>query len=160
MAYRFSGRRNLTVALAYYRHRYEDLPSESQEEFQSRVRRTTKEQEEAAERRKREAIRRKEDREEQRVKGAVVVFYLSQRSSLSVNSERRAAEERQRTKASNKKAQAEVSRKIAESKARALLEQSQTIRSAVFAAARSGDAQKVKKGVYEDHVDAAGGEAS
>lgn len=76
MAYRFSGQHNLTVALAYYRHRYEDLPSESQEEFQSRVRRTTEEQEEAAERRKREAIRRKEDREEQRVKGAVVVSCL------------------------------------------------------------------------------------
>lgn len=58
----------------------------------------------------------------------------------------------------NKKAQAEVSRKIAESKAKALLEQSQAIRSAVFAAARNGDAQKVKKGIYEDHVDAAGGE--
>ena len=57
-----------------------------------------------------------------------------------------------------KKAQAEASRKSAENKAKAQLERSQTLRSAVFTAARAGDAQKVKKGVYEDHVDAAGGE--
>ena len=58
----------------------------------------------------------------------------------------------------NKKAQAEASRKSAETKAKAQHEQSQTLRSAVFAAARSGDSQKAKKGVYEDQVDAAGGE--
>ncbi|EKM55365.1 uncharacterized protein PHACADRAFT_95543, partial [Phanerochaete carnosa HHB-10118-sp] len=72
--------------------------------------------------------------------------------------ERKAAETRQKAKASNKKAQAEASRKSAESKAKALQERSQALRSAVFSAARSGDAQKVKKSVYEDHVDAAGGE--
>ena len=34
----------------------------------------------------------------------------------------------------------------------------QALRSATFAAARRGDAKQVKKGVYEDNVDAAGGE--
>lgn len=37
-------------------------------------------------------------------------------------------------------------------------QQVQTMRSAVFAAARRGDAAKVRKGVWEDGVDAAGGE--
>lgn len=73
--------------------------------------------------------------------------------------ERKAAEARQKAKASTKKAQAEASRKAAEDKARTLLERSQALRSAVFSAARRGDAEQVKKGVYEDHVDAAGGEA-
>lgn len=72
--------------------------------------------------------------------------------------ERKAAEERQKAKASKKKSQAEASRKTAESKVKAQLERSQNLRSAVFAAARNGDRKAVKKGVYEDHVDAAGGE--
>ena len=59
----------LTMVLAYYRHRYEDLPPESQEEFQARVRRATEDQERAAERRKQEDARRREQREEERAKG-------------------------------------------------------------------------------------------
>lgn len=77
---------------------------------------------------------------------------------LTMSLERKAAETRQKAKASNKKAQAEASRKTAETKAREQLERSQTLRSVVFAAARTGDSQKVMKGIYEDHVDAAGGE--
>ena len=65
---------------------------------------------------------------------------------------------RQKAKASTKKAQAEASRQSAENKARALQERSQTLRSAVFAAARAGESLEVQKGVWEDHVDAAGGE--
>lgn len=72
--------------------------------------------------------------------------------------ERREADERQRMKASAKKAEAETSRKNAEKKARALQEQLQTTRSKTFAAARRGDASAVRKGVWEDNVDAASGE--
>jgi hypothetical protein len=39
-----------------------------------------------------------------------------------------------------------------------MLRHSQTLRSAAFAAARSGNAEKVKKYIYEDELDAAGGE--
>lgn len=72
--------------------------------------------------------------------------------------ERQEAERRQKVKASNKKAQAEASRKTAETKARLQYERVQTLRSEVFAAARNGDAAKVKMGVWENNVDAAGGE--
>ena len=147
------------MCLAYYRHRYENLPPESQEEFQSRVRRATEEQEQAAERRKRESAQRREQRQEERAKGAAS-SHQPQYTMLIILSERKAAEARQKAKASNKKAKAEASRKTAETKAREQLERSQTLRSAVFAAARSGDAQNVKKGIYEDHVDAAGGEVA
>jgi hypothetical protein len=41
---------------------------------------------------------------------------------------------------------------------RKMLRHTQTLRSAAFAAARSGNAEKVKKCIYEDEVDAAGGE--
>lgn len=41
---------------------------------------------------------------------------------------------------------------------RTQLQRAQSLRSATFAAARAGDAEKVKSGVYEDNVDAAGGE--
>lgn len=61
-------------------------------------------------------------------------------------------------KASTKKAEAEASRKNAEKKARALQEQLQATRSKTFAAARRGDASAVRKGVWEDNVDAASGE--
>lgn len=72
--------------------------------------------------------------------------------------ERREAEKRQKIKKANKKGQAEASRKKAESAARTQQQRAQTLRSATFAAAHAGDAKQVKKGVYEDNVDAAGGE--
>ena len=72
--------------------------------------------------------------------------------------ERRKAEKRQKAKASNKKAQAEASRKNAESTARLQAQRVQVLRSEMFAAARSGDFPKVKRGIWEDDVDAAGGE--
>ena len=58
-----------------------------------------------------------------------------------------------------KKAQAEAQRSKAEATARTLQQQAQTKRSAVFSAARAGKQDKVKTGVWEDGVDAAGGEA-
>ena len=57
-----------------------------------------------------------------------------------------------------KKAEAEATRKAAEKKARSLQVQVQNLRSQIFAAARRKDAAAVKKGVYEDNVDASGGE--
>lgn len=152
----FQSHGKLTVVLAYYRHRYEEMPPESQEEFQSRVRRATEEQERAAERRRQEDAQRKEQREEQREKGMHCAGNCSQRTKSFL--ERMAAEVRQKAKASKKKSQAEALRKTAEKKAKAQLERSQDLRSAVFAAARNGDSKVVKKGIYEDQVDAAGGE--
>lgn len=73
-------------------------------------------------------------------------------------SERREAEQRQRVKNTEKKAKAEASRKSAEQRAQAQQQQQQVRRSEVFAAARRNDAAAVKKGVYEDDVDATGGE--
>lgn len=61
-------------------------------------------------------------------------------------------------KAFNKKAQDAASQKSAEQKARAQREHLQALRSEIFTAARCGDPEKVKKGVWEDNVDAAGGE--
>lgn len=72
--------------------------------------------------------------------------------------ERAAAEARQRVKVERKKTQAEFQRKKTEQTIRNGQQQAQELRSAVFAAARSGNAEKVKKGVWEDTVDAAGGE--
>lgn len=72
--------------------------------------------------------------------------------------ERREAEERQRMKALNKKAQAAASQRSAEQKARAQQEHLQMLRSDVFTAARRGDIEKVKKGIWEQNVDASGGE--
>lgn len=69
-----------------------------------------------------------------------------------------AADERKKTKKQNRKAQAEVQRQKAEQTAREQQCRVQLARSAVFGAARDGDAAKVKKGVWEDDVDAAGGE--
>ncbi|KAG6331579.1 hypothetical protein ID866_7511 [Astraeus odoratus] len=72
--------------------------------------------------------------------------------------ERKEAEERQRAKAASKKAEAEKRRQKAAETAEAQQQRAQTLRSATFAAARTGDAKLVKKGVWEDSVDPAGGE--
>lgn len=72
--------------------------------------------------------------------------------------ERKQAEERQKVKVAQKQAQAVASKKSAEEKARAREQQLQRLRSEVFAAARRGDSARVRKGVYEDNVDASSGE--
>ena len=72
--------------------------------------------------------------------------------------ERLEAEKRQKNKIEAKKARAEAVRKSSEEKAKLLLQEAQTMRSSVFAAARAGNAAKVKKGIWENAVDAAGGE--
>ncbi|PSR76042.1 hypothetical protein PHLCEN_2v8704 [Hermanssonia centrifuga] len=124
-------------------HRHQGIyegPPESAAQYEARLRLQREEQEEAEARRRREDAMRKAAQEEERAK------------------KRQEAEKRQKAKASNKKAQAEASRKAAEDKARAQREQAQALRSETFQAARNGDAAKVRKGVWEDSVDAAGGE--
>ncbi|KAI0093677.1 hypothetical protein BDY19DRAFT_989230 [Irpex rosettiformis] len=123
-----------------HRKQREEEVKETEEQYQSRVRRAREEQENAEERRKQEAAHRKARQEEERAK------------------ERCAAEQRQKQKASKKKAQAATSRKAAEDKVRTQRQRSQQLRSAVFAAARSGNTAAVKEGIWQDSVDAAGGE--
>lgn len=72
--------------------------------------------------------------------------------------ERKEAEDRQKAKAASKKAAAENQRMKAAQTAQAQQQRVQTLRSATFAAARAGNAVQVKKGVWEDEVDPAGGE--
>lgn len=137
-----------------------DEPPESAEEYAARIRRVREEQEAAEERRMQEEAFRKAEQERQRESGEcqfdIHLYYCTQVSTPP--KERLAAEERQKAKSSKKKAQAKASRQAAENKARAQKERLQTRRSAVFAAARKGDVTAVKKGVWEDEVDAAGGE--
>ncbi|KAF5389840.1 hypothetical protein D9757_003696 [Collybiopsis confluens] len=115
-------------------------PPETSEDRAERIRRAREEQEAAEARRKQEASVRKEQRERAR------------------QQERAEAEERQKAKKGEKKAKAKVQRQQAQDSARARREKIQTNRSAVFRAARQGDAAQVKKAVWEDNVDAAGGE--
>ncbi|RPD66089.1 hypothetical protein L226DRAFT_530222 [Lentinus tigrinus ALCF2SS1-7] len=124
----------------HHHHYHHDSPPESTEQYTARLRRQREEQEQAAERRAQEEASRKANQERERER------------------ERREAEKRQRAKASAKKAEAQASRKTAEQKARAQQEQVQALRSKVFEAARRKDTAAVKKGVYEDNVDASGGE--
>ncbi|KAL4251744.1 hypothetical protein ABKN59_004501 [Abortiporus biennis] len=124
----------------YYHSRKTDRPAESPREYEARIKRQREEQEAAAARRARQAEMRKARQAEEREK------------------EKRDAEARQQKKANERKAQFEASKKAAEDKAREQQERIQRLRSAVFASARRGDFEKVEKGVWEDNVDAAGGE--
>lgn len=77
---------------------------------------------------------------------------------LTILAERQAAADRREQKNLSKKEKAEADRKSAAKSARSKQEQLQTLRSSVFASARKGEAEKVKKGIWEGQVDAAGGE--
>ncbi|KAI0780983.1 hypothetical protein BD413DRAFT_608186 [Trametes elegans] len=136
------GKANRNASERYHhQHPFHDRPpAESTEQYTNRLRKAREEQERAAERREREEANRKVYLEKQRER------------------ERREAEERQRLKAFAKKSEAEVLRKNAEQQARSQQQQLQTLRSNVFAAARRKDFAAVKKGIWEDNVDAAGGE--
>lgn len=68
----------------------------------------------------------------------------------------KAAKNKQR--AENKDALEEAARLETERKRKEALERPQRTRCEVFAAARNGDSAAVRKGVWEDNVDAAGGE--
>ncbi|KAJ7510077.1 hypothetical protein B0H11DRAFT_1174946 [Mycena galericulata] len=120
--------------------RREHVEAETPEQYQARLRRSREEQVAAEERRKHEAAARRAQAEMDRER------------------ERAAAEERQKAKIEAKRAQAEAQRSKAEAAAQSLQRQAQTKRSAVFSAARARQPEKVKTGVWEDAVDAAGGE--
>ncbi|KIK57672.1 hypothetical protein GYMLUDRAFT_45835 [Collybiopsis luxurians FD-317 M1] len=115
-------------------------PRETREEQAERLRRAREQQEAAELRRKREASIRKELKQQDRQK------------------ERTAAEQRQKAKNGERAAKAKAQREQAEDVARAQREKAQMNRSTVFQAARKGDVDQVKQGVWEDNVDAAGGE--
>jgi hypothetical protein len=129
---------------------------ESPEEYQERLRRTREEQLAAQERRKRESEARKERAAKEREQGELFIFdfFYNLKSLL----ERIEAELRQKSKMEAKKAQVDAARRSSEEKARALLQKAQETRSSVFSAARAGHSDKVKKGIWEAAVDAAGGE--
>ena len=142
-----------------YHHFHRPEP-ESNEQYQERLRRRREEQVAAEERRAKEDAERKIRLEKQREQGKLLIFgciivYIWLFCPLT---ERREAEQRQKVKKANRKGEAEASRKKAECAARMQQQRGQALRSATFAAARVGDAKQVKKGVYEDNVDAAGGE--
>ncbi|KAL0565866.1 hypothetical protein V5O48_016154 [Marasmius crinis-equi] len=129
-------------AAEYYRYEFREprMPKETQAHFDERVRRNHEEQVQAEQRRKREAQIRKERAEEDRER------------------ERTEKEKRQKAKSQKKKASAQADREKAEAAARSQREKTQTLRSSVFNAARSGNSKKVKDGIWESNVDAAGGE--
>lgn len=75
-----------------------------------------------------------------------------------VSSERVDAERRREEKIAQKRAQEEAERIRTEGILRNQKRRSQEMRSAIFAAARQGDTERVKKGIWEDDVDPDGGE--
>ncbi|KIM62150.1 hypothetical protein SCLCIDRAFT_1215501 [Scleroderma citrinum Foug A] len=121
--------------------------SESPAERAARLQRQQEQQARDEQRRAEEAQRREQQRVERKA------FEARMREK-----ERKEAEERQRAKAASKKAEAESRRRQAAETAQAQQERAQTLRSAAFTAARAGDAKLVKKSIWEDSVDLAGGE--
>ncbi|KAG6876015.1 hypothetical protein C0992_001370 [Termitomyces sp. T32_za158] len=113
---------------------------ESPEQHRTRIRRHLDEQKAGEERRRKERLQLKARREFER------------------EQERCEAEERQKTKNSDKKAAAKAQRQKDIETMRKRLEVSQKLRSAIFAAARKGNGERVKQGIWEEDVDAAGGE--
>ncbi|KAK0484024.1 hypothetical protein IW261DRAFT_1606085 [Armillaria novae-zelandiae] len=71
---------------------------------------------------------------------------------------RHLAEQRRREKHKGKKTKAAARRRQAKQAIRAHLQKAQALRSAFFAAARESNTTKVKAGIWEEDVDAAGGE--
>lgn len=95
-------------------------------------------------------------RQAQQQLGVYCLIHLEQ--YLTAITEKFLAEEKKEQDAKKKKVKAETNRSAAAKSAQDSKQRRQTLRSAVFAAARSGDSAKVKKGIWEDQVDAAGGE--
>ncbi|KIY72080.1 DnaJ-domain-containing protein [Cylindrobasidium torrendii FP15055 ss-10] len=122
-----------------YGPEYEEI-HETPEQYTERIRKTREEQEAAERRRKQDAallkLRKQEDRQR----------------------ERQQAEQRKQDAAKAKKATGEMQKKQAKAKVANAKQASQKKRSQVFAAARAGKVDQVKKGIWEDQVDATGGE--
>lgn len=79
-------------------------------------------------------------------------------SSRILCSVRLAAEDRQKKKQEAKKAKVDSDRKKAEETARLQRQKTQRLRSEIFVAARAGKVARVKRGIWEESVDASGGE--
>lgn len=117
------------------------LSPETPEQYRARIERACQEQIEGEKRRAEKAAERK-------------AFEARQREQ-----ERKEAAERQQAKAASKKAESLAARKRAAETAEAQQRRVQTTRSEAFSAARKGDVVKVKKAVWEENVDATGGES-
>ncbi|KAF8921113.1 hypothetical protein CPB85DRAFT_1269435 [Mucidula mucida] len=123
-------------------HRTHEVPGETPEQYQARLRRSREEQQAAERRRKEESEARKKRKEEERER------------------DRQQAEQRRLDAIKAKKTQAENERKGAEATILNARKKVQTLRSSVFAAARAGQFDKVKQSIWEDGVDATGGEVN
>ncbi|EIW85100.1 DnaJ-domain-containing protein [Coniophora puteana RWD-64-598 SS2] len=125
-----------------FRSRYAHRPAtpETEEQYQARLEKTRHAQEEAEARRARENADRRAAQERER------------------QQERNEAAQRQKEKSRSKKQKEKVSREQAKTAAQNRQQRAQTLRSAAFTAIRQGDAERVKKAVWEDNVDPAGGE--
>ncbi|KAJ7063471.1 DnaJ-domain-containing protein [Mycena amicta] len=134
------GRASRHAHMHFRAREYEFEERETPAEYAERLARSRQEQVEAQERRQRESAARRAQAEMDRER------------------EREAAEVRQKARTQAKKAQAQANRTKAQATARTSQQLEQTKRSAVFSAARARNSEKVKKGVWEDSVDAAGGE--
>lgn len=130
-----------------YREQGQPRPTETPQEREARMQRQHEEQVRDEQRRAEEEQRRAQQKADRKA------FEARMRET-----ERKAAEQRKREKSASKKAEAEVRRRKAAESLEAQQRRAQTLRSAAFAAARAGDAQQVKKAIWEDSVDPAGGE--
>ncbi|KAI6118842.1 DnaJ-domain-containing protein [Pisolithus croceorrhizus] len=130
-----------------YRHQRQPRPSETLQEREARMQRQHEEQVREEQRRAEEEQRRAQQKADRKA------FEARMRET-----ERKEAEQRKREKSASKKAEAEVRRRKAAESLEVQQRRAQTLRSAAFAAARAGDAQQVKKAIWEDSVDPAGGE--
>ncbi|KIJ41214.1 hypothetical protein M422DRAFT_209334 [Sphaerobolus stellatus SS14] len=113
---------------------------ETEEEYQDRLKRMREEKAEAEARRTKEEEEAKRRRQQEREEEIL------------------AGQQRRKKKAEAKKAESEASRQSAAQKLRLQQEKSQKLRFAAFEAARKGNAAAVKKAVWENGVDASGGE--
>jgi len=123
-----------------------------------------REEREAAEvRRSREAQLRRERAERERIRGTSwVLFLLNEIHAITLMFppfiEAEASILRKQEKAQARQQEHRASVSLAALKAQEVLARRQATRSGVFESARKGDAAAVRKGVYENDVDASGGE--
>ncbi|KAI6045709.1 DnaJ-domain-containing protein [Pisolithus marmoratus] len=130
-----------------YRDQRQRRTPETPQEREARMQRQREEQLHAEQHRAKEEQRRAQQKADRKA------FEARMREK-----ERKEAGERKRAKSASKKAEVEARRRKAAESLEAQHRHAQTLRSAAFAAARAGDAQQVKKAIWEDSVDPAGGE--
>ncbi|GAA6004390.1 hypothetical protein JCM10207_000702 [Rhodosporidiobolus poonsookiae] len=124
----------------HHRFTEQDEPPETEEERAARMKKEAERIRKAEQRRKNEAQFAREEREKQRAE--------EQRAGAQRRAEKKTAKANDKSTAATAAAQQALKR----------LQLVQLRRSAVFAAIRAGDVEAVKRGVFEDNVDASGGE--